>query len=221
MAYRAVGGCRVHEQPVGLRWPGNRREPTIEHREFLYQGCEDRDALGVEPLHDSARQVPRDGQRLLNETGHGRNGTGAKHLLHDILEGVAWIRVDELRVVGDTDELRLGVISGVRIAFSTREAVDGWVDGLLHPAKHVVEGPVLQDQHHNALNWPPCCIGTAGVVEERGDDEKEKNAELVLGSLHGMVASLQLEQIFEILPELHGSSKFFSGAELFYAPKTS
>lgn len=185
---------RVHKEPVGLRRTGNRREPAVEHREFSDQRGEDRQILGLEALHDGVRQIAGYGEGLLDESQHGGGGAGTEDLLHDVFEGVAGVRVDELGVVGDADALGFGVLGGVRVALAAGEAVDGRVDGLLHPAEHVVEGAVLEDEDHDGADGLRERIGAMGFVEERGDDDKEgeKNGEgrdplgFGVGSWHGL-----------------------------------
>ncbi|RWW65066.1 hypothetical protein BHE74_00027658 [Ensete ventricosum] len=69
------------------------------------------------------------------------------------------------------------------------------------------------------LNLP--ASGTKCVSEEIQPNVVVIHNYIVASDIALQTISLQLEHIFESFPELHGSSKYFSGGELFYAPKTS
>ncbi|RZS17642.1 hypothetical protein BHM03_00049809 [Ensete ventricosum] len=69
------------------------------------------------------------------------------------------------------------------------------------------------------LNLP--ASGTKCVSEEIQPNVVVIDNYIVASDIALQTISLQLEHIFESFPELHGSSKYFSGGELFYAPKTS
>jgi hypothetical protein len=121
----------------------------------------------LEAIHDTLRHVGGVIHRvgLLGKAVHGsRIGGGVirtENLFAYGLEGVAGIWVDVVGLVVEEEALGVGVSDGQSIPLGAVDAVDFRVD-LLHPAEHVVEGPVLHDEHDDSFDW--ACMGCA--VEE-------------------------------------------------------
>ncbi|KAK9274244.1 hypothetical protein L1049_019058 [Liquidambar formosana] len=75
----------------------------------------------------------------------------SENLLANGLEGVARVRVDEMRLVLEENDRGGGVGGGDWVRFGAVDAVDLWVHSF-HPPQHVVEGAVFHDQNHNCLD---------------------------------------------------------------------
>uniref|UniRef100_A0A0A9DZ70 Uncharacterized protein n=1 Tax=Arundo donax TaxID=35708 RepID=A0A0A9DZ70_ARUDO len=68
----AMGGCRVHEQAVGLRGGGHGGEPAVTHRELVGEGGVHGDGVRLESAHDVLRHAEAHAAGVLGEAGHGR-----------------------------------------------------------------------------------------------------------------------------------------------------
>lgn len=148
----SMRSCRVHKQPIGLCGAWNRREPLVEDRELPHKGSVDGHCFRPKALHHRLREVSGHGKCLLHEATHGGHCARAENLLNDGLKGVSRVGIHEFGVIREADRFRAGSVGGDWVALVPSDPIDVRVNCLLHPTEHVIEGTVLQHQHHNGFD---------------------------------------------------------------------
>lgn len=151
----------------------------VEDCEFRNEGFVNGEDVGIEAIHDVlghgggvVHGVSLLGKPVHRGWGSRRRVVGVRpeYLLSNGLERVTWVRVDVVRLVLEEDALRVWVSGVESVGLGTIHAVYFRVESL-HPPDHVVERPVLHNQHHHGLD------GAAAAVAAMEANQKQQKCD--------------------------------------------